>query len=92
MCNLPDFLFSLSSGTINDLVRLILSDRRRIERIKASGIRENFGVSGALRSGKKKFFTANIVLRFRFYIYFIFGTTFFTETLVWIFYLFIWVC
>lgn len=45
------------------LGRLMRSDRRRIERRNASGMRLNFGVSGgAFRSGRKKFFTASIVM------------------------------
>lgn len=56
---LPDFRFS---GTTNDFVRLTRNDRRRIERKNVSGIRLNLGVSGAFRSGRKKFFTANIVI------------------------------
>lgn len=56
---LPDFRFS---DTTNDFVRLTRNDRRRIERKNVSGIRLNLGVSGALRSGRKKFFTANIVI------------------------------
>lgn len=57
---LPDFRFS-RSGTTSDLVRLTRNDLRRMERRKDSGIRENFVVSG-LRSGRKKFLTANIVI------------------------------
>lgn len=56
---LPDFRFS---DTTSDFVRLTRNDRRRIERKNVSGIRLNLGVSGALRSGRKKFFTANIVI------------------------------
>lgn len=59
---LPDFRFS---DTTNDFVRLTRNDRRRIERKNVSGIRLNLGVSGAFRSGRKKFFTANIVIFFR---------------------------
>lgn len=64
---LPDLRFSARSGaTISDLVRFTRNDRRRIERRNDSGMRENFAGSPApavaLRSGKKKFFTASIVI------------------------------
>lgn len=63
-CTSPDLRFS-RSGTTKLLARLTRSERLRMERRKASGIREKrCGVSGALvRSGKKKFFTANMMLR-----------------------------
>lgn len=64
-CRLPDFRFSARSGaTISDLVRFTRNDRRRMERRNDSGMRENLPGSSAvgLRSGKKKFFTASIVI------------------------------
>lgn len=54
----PDFLFSLTST--NDLVLLTLSERRLIDLIRASGMREKRGESTRF-SGIKKFLTANIV-------------------------------
>lgn len=63
--DIPDFLFSLRSGaTIRLFVLLTRNDRRRIERKNVSGIRENLPLSGGccLRSGRKKFFTASIVI------------------------------
>lgn len=62
-CTSPDLRFS-RSGTTKLLARLTRSDRRRMERRKASGILEKrCGVSGALvRSGRKKFFTANMLI------------------------------
>ena len=61
----PDFRFS-RSGTTKLLARFTRNERRRMERRKASGMREKrCGVSGglaaAVRSGKKKFFTANML-------------------------------
>lgn len=57
----PDFLFSLTRTS--DLVLLTLKDLRLIDRIRASGILENLGVSTRF-SGIKKFFTANIFAGF----------------------------
>lgn len=54
----PDFLFSLT--ITRDLVLFTLSDLLRIDLSNASGILENLGVS-TLLSGRKKFFTANIL-------------------------------
>lgn len=56
----PDLRFSLS-GTTKLLARFTRNDLLLIERRKASGMRENFVASGAFRSGKKKFLTANIL-------------------------------
>lgn len=52
-----------SRSTITVFGRLIRSERRLIDRRNASGMRENLAASGgAFRSGRKKFFTANIVI------------------------------
>lgn len=56
---LPERLL-MRSLTAIDKDRLTRNDRRLTDRKNESGIGANRGVSGALRSGKKKFFTANI--------------------------------
>lgn len=56
----PDFLFSFTKT--NDLVLLTLRDLLLMDRIRASGMRENLGES-TLFSGIKKFLTASIFFK-----------------------------